>query len=103
MSGGGGNGGVGGWGVIEVISDLLAACFAKESLFPRKGETDTHNTHTNKYMASSLPLNTVHTHCKSPPAFGYSAMYTCIPTDTHKQVGALSAHRKMCRHDKLLC
>ncbi len=28
-------------GVTEVIADLLAACFAKESLFPRNGETNT--------------------------------------------------------------
>lgn len=58
--------------VTKVLADLLAACFAKESLFPRNEETNTHNTPTNKHTDSSPRLNTVHRYCKSPPAFGYS-------------------------------
>lgn len=63
-------------GVTEVTADLLAAGFAKESLFPRNGETSTHNTRTNKHTDGSPCVNTAHTYCKSPPAFGYSIMYT---------------------------
>lgn len=71
-------------GVTEVTADLLAACFAKESLFPRTGETNTHNTRTNKHTDSSPCLNTAHTYSKSPHTFGYSVMYTYSPTGTHK-------------------
>lgn len=70
--------------VAKVLADLLAACFAKESLFPRNEETNTHNTPTNKHTDSSPRLNTAHRYCKSPPAFGYSVFYTYTPTEAHK-------------------
>lgn len=81
------------------------AAFAKESLFPRNGETNTHNFRTNKHKSSSLCLNTVCTYCKSPPAFGYSVTYTYAPTDTHKPNHVPDVHslRMKHRHDKLLC
>lgn len=89
-------------GVAEVTADLLAACFAKESLFPRNGETNTHNARTNKHMSSPHCLNTVHTYCKSPPAFGYSLMYTYAPTDTHKHKHVNNTHRE-CYTDMTNC
>lgn len=71
-------------GVTEVKADLLTACFAKESWFPRNGEkkhTHTQHTLTNKHADSSLCLNTVRTYCKGPPTFCYTNVHT--PTDAH--------------------
>lgn len=70
--------------LAKVLADLLAACFAKESLFPRNGETNTHNTPTNKHTDSSPHLNTAHRYCKSPPAFGYSVFYTYTHINTQR-------------------
>lgn len=87
--GGGGSGG--GWG-LQRLADLLAAYFAKENLFPRKGETNTQSWYKQAHEQPSL----LHTHCKSPPAFGL--IYTPAPTQKHKHMNK----SQRCT-DKLLC
>lgn len=64
--------------VAKVLADLLAACFAKESLFPRNGETNTHNTPTNKHTDSSPRLNT-------DTVKAHPHLVTVYSTHTHPQ------------------
>lgn len=90
--GGGGKGGGGGGrgvGAAEVSADFFFLFLSPPAL-PRKGSSpwNTQCSHKQTHERSLNCLNTARACRQSPPAFGYSLMYTCapqIPTHRHTE------------------